>query len=1535
MADRYWVGGAGSWNSTTKWSGTSGGLSGASVPTSADNAIFDANSGSAHFTVTVTTGATCANLTIAPEPVTGATIFSVAGSFTIAGTLSTNSTLGNRRIQIISSGYGLMRDVSISSVGTLSDVDFRDIRVIGAAGTISGTRIGNLGGCQNISFSTPKTVYWVTAAGGSWSGNNWASQSGGAASTDNFPLPQDTAIIENTGLNSATSISLDVALPNIGTLNMSTRTNSVTLSGTTSYSVYGDFRLGSGVTRSYSGILTFRGRNTQYISSAGKTLQAVTLENLSGTVELDNALNLTSTLTVTSGTFDTKGYSLTATSLQSTNSNIRTINLNNSTVSLSDTSPLNFATSINLNFNAGTSTIVFTNSAASVSGGGVTFYNVSFNSTTSGISSISGANTFNNFEVTSTTSGGLRQFSIFANQVISDLKLSNNTSAANRMFFYSSTLGTSVKLTVNNMSVSTNCDFRDIELAGNMANTLLTLAGDCGGNTNISFPSPKTVYWSFTGAANWSAIGWSAQSNGATSIDNFPLPQDTIIFDNGTGSGTTVTINAPWNIGTINASNRTNSMTLAIFNISPSIYGNWISGSGLATTRTTGVLIFSKRGTQTITCNGSSIVYPININSVSGTVQLNDALLLNTTTGVITLTSGTFDASSYNVNCAAFNTSGSSNRTLKMGSGTWSIGYTVSVWNIAQTTNFNFYPGTAEIIFTDQSTSSRTFVGGSLSYNKVTIGGATGTSTFNITGTNTFKELASTKTVAHTIAFGSNTQLFDKWSVTGTVGNLVTLTGTSTNHRLRGGPTSGINYLTMNAVGFFAAESTGEFYAGPNSTGTAGLPVVRTAPPTPRTLYWVGGTGNWSDTAKWSTSSGGSGGSAIPTSLDDVVFNSASNATSYTATINTSAKCNTLTITGPASGTLTLAGSSNIACNGNITFPTTGLSVTHTGYILLGGSSGSKTFNAGGLSLSSLIHVVSTNAEWSLGSNLTTSALLLSSGTINISSYNLTVNSSIAASGFEKRSINLGSGTTTVTNNFELGNSETSAANLTVTAGTSQITLSGQNSLFYGNGKTFYNLSFTNTNLGTSEIYGSNTFNNLSFPSMTQFYTKNVNIYSNQIINGTLSTVAGATASGRVFLKSSSSVFQRTLTCNSVSLNDTDFNGIAIAGTAAPASGVRLSDCKNNTNIQFPTPKTVYWNGTTGSSWGSNSWSNTEGGAVQSQYFPLAQDTVVITNTAPSSGGSIAVDSTYNIGTIDMSTRTNAITISISSSLDVFGNWINGSGTSISSTGSLSLTFKGRNSQTITSSGKTFTTTLIINSIGGSVTLNDSFTTSNASAGISLIAGTFNANGYNVTISNSDFNGTGTQERTLNIGSGTWTIGGSSVAWTTFVSTNLTIQGTGTIKFTSGSAKSFTGNNNIVVPTASYSGITIDQAGGGALTINGWNTLKNITNSYSSTNATDINFGTTVQKLDKFEAVGTLNKRLNLLGAALTNPCFLVITGTNKPDVDYLGLAGVILYPYNSTWYVGTNTTNTGSLGATFQAKPAVVPSNANFLFMF
>jgi len=53
MANRYWVGGTGTWSSgsTTNWSATSGGASGASVPGASDAVIFDGSSGTGTVTL--------------------------------------------------------------------------------------------------------------------------------------------------------------------------------------------------------------------------------------------------------------------------------------------------------------------------------------------------------------------------------------------------------------------------------------------------------------------------------------------------------------------------------------------------------------------------------------------------------------------------------------------------------------------------------------------------------------------------------------------------------------------------------------------------------------------------------------------------------------------------------------------------------------------------------------------------------------------------------------------------------------------------------------------------------------------------------------------------------------------------------------------------------------------------------------------------------------------------------------------------------------------------------------------------------------------------------------------------------------------------------------------------------------------------------------------------------------------------------------------------------------------------------------------
>ncbi|MBV5344051.1 MAG: hypothetical protein JZU63_00155, partial [Rhodoferax sp.] len=260
------------------------------MPTASDNAIFDANSGAAHYTVTVTDNATCANLTFTPVAVDGVTEFAVGTGFVIAGTFSTSGTQGNRRAWFRSSTYGLLRDMQIATIGTVTDVDFRDIRVTGAGGTLTGTRIGDLRGNLGITSSRSKNVYWNLAGSQNWSATAWAATSGGTPSTDNFPLAQDTAVFDNTGSVTGT-ITFNAAIQYCGSIDMSARTSAMTIVNATNFTVYGNWTFGSGVTMSAGAGFTFSGRNTQVITSAGKTFNSPAIvDSYGGTVELADAL---------------------------------------------------------------------------------------------------------------------------------------------------------------------------------------------------------------------------------------------------------------------------------------------------------------------------------------------------------------------------------------------------------------------------------------------------------------------------------------------------------------------------------------------------------------------------------------------------------------------------------------------------------------------------------------------------------------------------------------------------------------------------------------------------------------------------------------------------------------------------------------------------------------------------------------------------------------------------------------------------------------------------------------------------------------------------------------------------------------------------------------------------------------------------------------------------------------------------------------------------------------------------------------------
>jgi hypothetical protein len=556
--------------------------------------------------------------------------------------------------------------------------------------------------------------------------------------------------------------------------------------------------------------------------------------------------------------------------------------------------------------------------------------------------------------------------------------------------------------------------------------------------------------------------------------------------------------------------------------------------------------------------------------------------------------------------------------------------------------------------------------------------------------------------------------------------------------------------------------------------------------------YWVGGSGTWdaTTTTNWSATSGGAGGASAPTSADNVIFNSASNATLYTVTVGTNAACLDLTAAGPASGNVTfsLGATAVINCYGSFTLPATGLTWTVTlGAIVnfLATSTG-KTVTTNGVSLgATALTFNGVGGGWTLGSAITTTnRITVTNGTFDTSSvgnYSVTVSTGLVTPAGTK-TINLNASTVTTSGSTPLS---FVTAGLTFNAGTSTINCSGTSPTnFGGDGPiTFYNVSFTSTALGTATITGANTYNNLTFAARAAAGLGIVTFDSNQTVNGTLTLGSGTTGSRRLSLQSSVVGTPRTLTVATLAApTDVDFRDIIAAGASAPWSGTRLGNCLGNSNITFAAGKTVYWNLAAGGAWSAVAWATSSGGTAVDTNFPLAQDTAIIENTGLTTGNTITLGA-FNMGTLNMSTRSNAMTLANSSSTTrIYGDVIFSSAVT-NTTSSGGFIFNGQGiTQKLTTAGITINGFITEDSATGTLQLQDNCTVA-LTISTGLVSGTLDLN--NKTLSTGLFNSNGSITRAIAFGTGNITLTGNNTTLLSMnTATGFTYTGTPTVNFT-------------------------------------------------------------------------------------------------------------------------------------------------------
>ena len=279
--------------------------------------------------------------------------------------------------------------------------------------------------------------------------------------------------------------------------------------------------------------------------------------------------------------------------------------------------------------------------------------------------------------------------------------------------------------------------------------------------------------------------------------------------------------------------------------------------------------------------------------------------------------------------------------------------------------------------------------------------------------------------------------------------------------------------------------------------------------------YWVGGSGTWNTTSttNWSATSGGAAGASVPTSVDSVVFDTASAAGSYTVTISGAVVCAVLNAARAVnlnSVTTTLAtGSGSINAYNSLNITTVGVIITGNLNFV---STTTSIIKTSGSTIAATTSFNGVGGEWTLSDNSTfTNSVLLTNGTLKLNVYRLTAGA-FDSSNSNARTIDFGtSGVLQVTGAGSTAFNCATSTNLTVANAVGQdINMTSASAkTFAGGSKTWPGI--WNIGGGALTITGSNTFNGTFEASVPAAYVFEAG--STQTFTGTLA-LRGTSVSG-------------------------------------------------------------------------------------------------------------------------------------------------------------------------------------------------------------------------------------------------------------------------------------------------------------------------------------------------------------------------------------------------------------------------------------
>lgn len=1361
------------------------------------------------------------------------------------------------------------------------------------------------------------TVYWYGGTG-NWSDytNHWSNNSGNSPASNHGAVPgTDDDVVFDTASSAAEAaytVTVD-ATANCQNFTMdgpsTTDATKVTWAGTSTLNIYGSLALTggtAGITRTFSGNINFVATATgKTVNTNGIDLgSTLAFNGAAGGWTLQNALVNTRTFGLLNGTFDTANYNITCTFSITLGSGTDGFTAGSSSISTAQHFDNQWAGAGSW----GTSKIILTGATGEFRGGGKTYYEVQFNASNQ---LVTGSNTFTTLTVNGTASTGAGFIlTSGTTQTVSGVCKITGESAINRLLVQSSTPGTAATIHAAAWTDTAKVDFIDITSTDAIDLSAITGgSGDCGNNTGITFTTADTWYWhADTGNTN-DYTKWYTDTNGGGSqmaSTLVPLPQDTLRFDDSSFTTTTrvVTQNMP-RISSIDFTGATNTPNFTT-GVSTYTYGSVTFISGMTLTVTPYSLNFAGRNTNMPVggwiCNlaGLSFTGNIQFHCYTGTYKITGNYTSASSTSFY---SGTLTVETVTITTTNFIFNGATARTLNLGASTWLL--TGGQWLASSSTTLD--AGTSTIKNVRNAAGTFSFTGAGKTYYNFW-SAPTGNYLCTIVDSNTFNDfkIDAGREVNFT---DSTTTTVTTFTALGTSGSHIVIhnTGGGATHatlaKAGGGVITGCNYIDIQQM-TGSPSKTWSIGASSTDTGNTCTEIYLGT-----ILFWVGGTGNWSDaTNHWALTSGGSPGAGnTPASANYVFFDSSSSANSYTVTINATAYCKDMGWANPASGSPTIAGSSALDIYGSLTL-VSGMTFSASGTWTLKSALAGQTITTAGVNMGT-VGVLSIwgsgNCEYTLQDNVNLAArgLSINVGTFNTGNKNITCGTFVTDTS-RANIVHLGSSIITCTGFYN----NISGSVSTFDCGTSSIILNGFATLISthtGNisNSTYYSVTFAGEGQQGS-VSGTSVFTNLTKNDSGTFLLPQLTT----TVTGAFSA-NGTSKTSRINLRSGGTAHLDT-TGATVSVSNINITGIHAVGDAgdwdlqAVAGGA--GDQGGNDGIIFSSPQTWYWHSNTGSFSDYTKWyTDTNGGGSQmgSTLVPLVQDTCKFDINSFTAGSQVITQDMVLLGSIDFTGSTNTPEFTTSTATYIYGSITLISGMILTAS-TQQYDFYGTG--TIDSGGLTWEKPLYIGTtsvitLKNDLTLGYSRTLTNA--------GTLNCvdGGNNWVISTGFFIASNTVTSVTTLGSATHLITGRTSDLFT-VGANSTISAnTSTIKLTGAltAQAGFPDSKN-------YNGASLWNATTGAYRI--YFVGSNTFDDFRIDAGREVNFmNSTVTTVNTFTALGTSGSHIVIHNGSGDTHATLSKTGGGKiTGCDYIDIQEMTGDP-DLTWYIGVHSTDVGS----------------------